>query len=97
MPKMIEGKHMKKGNCEFLFSGNTMACKWMDNRSVLLSSSTLEGMNNILSVQTREKGSKTKSLVPCPKVVKLYYSGMGRVDLMNQAHCRISSGLKVIC
>ena len=27
---------MKRGDCEFLFSGNTMACKWMDNRSVLL-------------------------------------------------------------
>ena len=36
MPKMIDDKQMKRGDCEFLFSGNTMACKWMDNRSVLL-------------------------------------------------------------
>ena len=27
---------MKRGDCEFLFSGSTMACKWMDNWSVLL-------------------------------------------------------------
>ena len=31
-----------------------------------------------------EKGSKTKSLVPCSKVVRLYNSSMGGVDLMDQ-------------
>ena len=31
MPKMINDKQMKRGDCKFLFSGNTMACKWMDN------------------------------------------------------------------
>ena len=60
-----------------------MACKGMDNRSVLLLSSALEGMSDILSVQRRKNGSKTKSSVPCPKVVKLYNSGMGGVDLMD--------------
>ena len=75
---------MKGGNCEFLFSGNTMACKWMDDWSVLLLSSALEGMNGILSVQRGEKGSKTKSLVPCPKVVKLCNSSMGGVEVMDQ-------------
>ena len=84
MPKMIGDKQMKRGDCEFLFSGNTMACKWMDNWSVLLLSSALEGMNDILSVQRREKGSKTNSSVSCPKVVRLYNSGMGGVDLMDQ-------------
>ena len=77
MPKMIGDKQMKRGDCEFLFSGNTMACKWMDNRSVLLLSSALEGMNDILSVQRREKSSKTKSLILCLKVVKLYLSNIG--------------------
>ena len=42
MPKMIDDKQMKRGDCEFLFSGNTMACKWMDNPSVLVLSSVLE-------------------------------------------------------
>ena len=37
-----------------------------------------------LSVQRREKGSKTKSSVPCLKVVKLYNSGMNGVDHMDQ-------------
>ena len=54
MPKMIDDKQMKRGDCEFLFSGNTMACKWMDNQSMLLLSSALEGMNDILSIQGRE-------------------------------------------
>ena len=45
-----------------------MACIWMENRSVLLLSSAFEGMNGILSAQRRKKGSKTKSLVPCPRL-----------------------------
>ena len=81
---MIDDKQIKRGDWEFLFSGNTMACKWMNNRSVLLLSSALERMNDKLSVQRREKGSKTKSSAPCPKVVKIYNSGMGGVDLMDQ-------------
>ena len=36
MPKMIDDKQMKRRDCEFLFSGNTMDYKWMDNQSVLL-------------------------------------------------------------
>ena len=56
----------------------------MDNRSVLLLSSALEGINDILSVQRREKGLKTKSLVPYPNFVKLYNSSMGGVDLIDQ-------------
>ena len=74
-----------------------MACKWMDNQSVLLlSSAREEGMNKISSVQRREKGLKTKSSVPCPKVFKLYNSGMGVVDLMDQrtaAYCWSESRL----
>ena len=27
MPKMIDDKQIKRGDCEFLFSGHTMACK----------------------------------------------------------------------
>ena len=88
MPKMMDDKHMKRGDCEFLFSGNTMACKWMDNRSVLLLSSALEGMNDILSFQRREKGSKT-NLAPSLKPVKLYNSNMGGVDLMDHAAYRL--------
>ena len=84
MPKMINDKQMKRGDCESLFSGNTIVCKWMDNWSVLILSSALEGMNDILSVQRRERGAKTKSSVPCPKFVRLYNSGMGVADLIDR-------------
>ena len=84
MPKMIDDKQMKRGDCEFLFSDNSMAWKRVDNFSVLLLSSAIKGMNNILSAQRREKGSKTKSLVSCFKVAKLYNSGMGGVDVMDK-------------
>ena len=41
-PKMIDDeKQMKRRDCTFLFSGNAMACKWMNNQSVLLLSSAL--------------------------------------------------------
>ena len=62
----------------------------MYNRLVLLLSFALEGMNDILSVQTKEKGSKTRSLIPCPMVIKVYNSDMGGVNLMDQrttAYC----------
>ena len=72
----------KEETASSFFLGYTMACKWIDNWSVLLLSSALEEMNDILSVQSREKGSKAKSSVPCPKAVNLYNSGMGGVDLM---------------
>ena len=81
---MLEDKKMKRSDCEFLYSKYVMACKWMDNRSVLLVSTALEGMVDVSSVQTREKGSTTKSAIPCPTVVKLYNNGMGGVDLMDQ-------------
>ena len=59
----------------------------MDNWSVLLLSKALEGINDTLSVQRREKGSKTKYSVPCAKVVKLYNSDMGGAmdHLMDQS------------
>ena len=61
-----------------------MASKWMDNRSVLLLSSALEGMMTYYQFRGEKKGSKSNSLVPCPKVVKLYNGSMGGVDLMDQ-------------
>ena len=61
-----------------------MSCKWMANRPVLLLSSVLERMNDILPFQRREKGSKAKPSVPCLMVVKIYNSDMGGVGLMNQ-------------
>ena len=61
-----------------------MACNWMDNRTVLLVSTVLEGMDDESSVQKREKGSAKKSAISCPTVLKLYQNGMGGVDLLDQ-------------
>ena len=83
MPKIINDKQMKKRN-ELLFTGNTVTCKWIDNWAVLPLSSALEGKNDIFPIQRREMGSKTKFLVPCPKVVKFYDSSMSGVDLMDE-------------
>ena len=46
MPKILEDKKMKWGDCKVLYSKNVIGCKWMENRSFLLESTALEGMNN---------------------------------------------------
>ena len=46
MPKILEDKKMKRGDCKVLYSKNVIGCKWMENRSFLLESTALEGMNN---------------------------------------------------
>ena len=84
IPKMLEDKKTKRGDCEFLYLKNGMACKWMDNWSVLLVSTAIEGMDNVLSVQRTEKESTTKPTIPCSTVVKLYNNGMDGVNLMDQ-------------
>ena len=84
IPKMFEDKKAKSGDWKSLYSKNVMARKCMDDWSVLLISTAIEGMANVLPVQRRVKGSATKSAIPCPTVVKLYNNGMGRVDLMDQ-------------
>ena len=52
---------MKRGDCEFPFSSNTMAYKWMNNRSMLLSLSGLEGINAIYQFRG-EKRVQRRSL-----------------------------------
>ena len=61
-----------------------MACEWLDNPSVLLVSTALEGMDDVSSIQRREKESETKSAILYPTIVKLYTNGMGGVDLIDQ-------------
>ena len=55
MEKMTDGKKMKQGDSKFLLSNKVMVCKWMDNWSVLLLSTALEGLNDFLSVRQRKK------------------------------------------
>ena len=86
---------MEAGDCKFLYSKNAMACKWMDNHSVLLVSTALEGMDDVLPFQRWEKGSRTKSSIICPMVVKLYNNGMGWVDLMDQQTAAYRLDLKL--
>ena len=65
-----------------MISGNTMACKWTDNWSVLLLSSPLEGMNDQFRGEKRVQRPSLRFLVL--RLSRLYNSGMGGVDLMNQ-------------
>ena len=56
----------------------------MDNRSVLLVSAALEGMDVVSPVQRIEKGSAIKSVIPCPTVVS--YTKMEWVDQQTAAY-----------
>ena len=84
MPRFKPDKEMKRGDCQFLFSQDVVCCKWMDNRSVTMIATNVEGCNSLATVQRRAKGAANKITVNCPTLVKQYNSGMGGVDLMDQ-------------
>ena len=77
---------MKWGYCEFFFSGNTTACKWMDNRSVLLlsSASALERMNDILWFRGEKRVQIPSLWFLVLRLSSFTISGMGGVDLIHQ-------------
>ena len=81
--KCLQIRKRKGGLRAFVFK-NVIGYKRMDQWSVLLVSTALESMDDVSSVQMREKGSATKSVISCPNVLKLYNNGMGEVDLMDQ-------------
>ena len=70
--------------CQFLYSGNVMTCKWMDNRGVLMAAAAIGDFDSTSTVKRRGKGSATKSSINCPTVIKMYNEGMGGVDLLDQ-------------
>ena len=55
MPKRLEDEKINRSDCEFLYLKSVIACKWMENRSVLLESAVLERIDDVPSVQRREK------------------------------------------
>ena len=78
LPLMKVDKEMQRG--------------WMDNKSVIMLSTAVDGFNTLAAVQRRQKESATaKSTFNCPTVVKLYNSGMGGMGLLDQraAACRL--------
>ena len=46
-----DDKQMKRDDCEFLYSRHTICCKWMDNRSVVLLSTALDGFDEKSTIQ----------------------------------------------
>ena len=44
---MTFDKKTERGDSKFFFSNKVMACKWMDNRLVLLLSTALEGYKRL--------------------------------------------------
>ena len=65
----------------------------MDNKSVIMLSTSVDEFNTLATVQRRQKRSATaKSTFNCPTLVKLYNSGMGGMYyLLDQrvAACRL--------
>ena len=47
MPKMIDDKQMNRADCEFIFSGNNMAGKWMGiDQCCAISSEGIKGFKD---------------------------------------------------
>ena len=76
MPKLKEGKKMSRGESVFHFSKNIICCKWYNNKPVLLLATNIDAMNGVSNAMRWLKGSATKTLVSCPKIIKLYNNGM---------------------
>ena len=83
MPAFPSYKKLKRGDSDYQFSTDAGCCKWMDNRSVVMLFSNIEGMQTKSLVQ-RVKGSAAKVSVSCPDVIKLCNKGVGELDLVDQ-------------
>ena len=59
---MLEDKKINRSECQFLYSKNVMACKWKENRSVLLESTVLERIDDVPLVQRTEKDMRQNLL-----------------------------------
>ena len=84
MPTLKADKDLKRGESQFLYHKNVMVSKWMDNRGVLMVGSAVDEFDTTSTVQRRAKGSATKETINCPNIIKLYNTGMGGVDLLDQ-------------
>ena len=84
MPALPSDKEMKRGDSDYQFSTDVGCCKWMDNRSVVMLCSNIEGMQTKSSIQRRAKGSGIKVSISYPDVIKFYNKDMCEVDLVDQ-------------
>ena len=66
-------KQMKRGDCKLFFSDNAMACKGMDNRSVLLLSSALEGMSVTLACNIPERKITISKSITFRSTYNIYF------------------------
>lgn len=77
-----EKRKMKQGDCQVYQKDEILATIWRDKRDVfMLSSNTDHAMD---TVERWDRHSRTRKLVPCPAVVKLYNQSMGGVDKADQ-------------
>ena len=76
MPALPSDKKMKRGDSEYQFSTDVGFSKWMDNWSVVVLFSNIEGM------QTKSRVYQQSFLDFL--IIIFYNKGMGRVDLVDQ-------------
>ena len=84
LPKDLKSdKQLTRGMSDARQSEGIYLIKWMDNRSVIVISSSC-GPLSISQVERRQKGKQDKVKIDCPEMIKEYNTGMGGVDLMDQ-------------
>lgn len=76
-------KAMKRGDIDHRSTKEIAAVKWMDNRAVYMLSNFISPAETS-PVSRRVSGSADKIEVNCPKMIKMYNTYMGGVDLMDQ-------------
>ena len=84
MPQNLKiDKAMKRGDIDRRYCDGVHLVKWMDTRAVLLLSTIESAMPTVIK-KRRQKGSRERVDVRCPKIVETYNQGMNGTDLMDQ-------------
>ena len=83
IPVLKHDKEMKHGEHDWFSPNHLSAIKWMDNKSVILSSNYFNPKET-QQIERRLKGSKDKVKVTCPSVIQEYNQLILGVDLSDQ-------------
>ena len=92
---MKKDKDIKRGDINSQYANNMIAVKWFDNRGVSMVGICLEECNKVPTVTHRVKGQSAEIPVPSPEIIKVYNSGMGGNDLLNQKNSCLQIGPQV--
>nr|XP_053647228.1 piggyBac transposable element-derived protein 2-like isoform X4 [Cherax quadricarinatus] len=80
--KQMEKNNVPRGTSDFQTNDGILVVRWKDNKVVTLVTND-QGVNPVCVVERYNKGTKTKTQVHCPAVIKNYNAHMGGINKSN--------------